>query len=317
MLIRHSDDGAEVIRRYEALNISYNGKNFPTRAELARHLAPVVGASTNAIEVRLSRRRSDGAESDIRSRRNALLNISYNGKNFPTRAELARHLAPLVGRSVHAVMWQLAERGDDAATVVELYRRSAEKSQIVVEDLTYSSKAQFIHHLRRRYHVKRGTVKLWLYGADGSPEKALARAKAYARKRSKEPKLGIVPVVLFGWRFRSFSAMRRYYRIPTKNQMATDWWDHLVAGKKPYLFPPLLNGIGRLWENGFLDERNRWPAQHEARMKRSCLPLNDEMEDVEDPDERRLIDALQTPEAPTFRRLALRELDRFLELARG
>jgi hypothetical protein len=51
--------------------------------------------------------------------------ISYDGQTFPSRGALARHLAPILKRSVTTLAHALRTRRDDAEAVVRLYQQPA------------------------------------------------------------------------------------------------------------------------------------------------------------------------------------------------
>ena len=80
----------------------YQGQQFPSRKALAEHLAPLLGRSVAALEVAL-RRYSDNIERVVgglvQPSAGKAIPIVYQGRQFPNRAALARHLAPLVGKT--------------------------------------------------------------------------------------------------------------------------------------------------------------------------------------------------------------------------
>jgi hypothetical protein len=104
--------------------------------------------------------------------------------------------------------------------------------------------------------------------------------------------------------------MARYYNLPLRLHLKSDWEDHTLRDGKPgCLFPDLSRKLTRLWEIGVLNEWNRYDAAYEAKLRPSSLPLNQQQEPVDEPRERVWIDALMPPEAMTPRRACLRDLD--------
>lgn len=235
----------------------------------------------------------------------------YDGRDFPDTMALARYLAWKTGRSTNTCWKGLQRLDGDAAGLVERYRKADAAAQIEVGGRAYKSQKAFCHHLSRYYGISRTTTYNWLneYGAEATVQRAKEiRAKRRPIRRS-------APVVLFGWRFRSFKAICTYYRHPYSVAALARWRKHLEAGGRPCDF--FLSAVAKLWTSGELDERNRWPAEFEARLPRSCLPANAEMEPVTDAFEEKLVDALQPPDVDTARRAALRQLDSWRAHAGG
>jgi hypothetical protein len=54
--------------------------------------------------------------------------LSYDGQTFPSRGALARHLAPIVKRSVSTMIQMLRTNDDDAAAVVRHYQPNSARS---------------------------------------------------------------------------------------------------------------------------------------------------------------------------------------------
>ena len=82
--------------------IVYQGQQFPSRKALAEHLAPLLGRSVAALEVAL-RSHNDNIERVVgglvQPSSGKAIPIVYQGQQFPNRAALAKHLAPLVGKT--------------------------------------------------------------------------------------------------------------------------------------------------------------------------------------------------------------------------
>jgi len=266
---------------------AYKGRKYSSRLEVARELAPLTGRSVERLCAIIADHAGDG-DAALRwcqtHRRSPLSQphpkraILFEGRTV-TRSALARVLAPQLDLSVGATAWQLRANGDD----VEQLRRVVEQRRIVVDGTTYPTRARFVHEMHRRYHPSPTTVQRWI--KQEGHEAALTRARVYARrrlKRAQQRRDMALPAILFGWQFRSFSAMCRYYEI-SHNVRKVEWENHVLADKSPCLFPPIATRLAQHWEAAMLDERNRWDAAAEARMPKSRLPLNPEQLPITDP----------------------------------
>ena len=318
-LAARGDDAEAVKERYR--QISRGGNKERNRAATARQIAPQCGGRKPRTIEHLLAEYGDDAEAVIRycqrhpSRPTIVKCIVYEGREYNRKA-LAGLLALQWGRSVSQVETLLRKNNDNVAAVLQVNRDARPSTEIAVGGKVYPDLTALVRELRRRYRVvAASTLYRWIRAV--GVEQTIARVKAHAAKerarRAREPKLDRT-VAVFGWRWSSFTAMRRYYRFAARRHIVADWEDHLVTGRSGALFPPLARALSRLWEVGELDERNRLSAARETWLPRSCLPLNGEPEDVADPMERSMIDALQPPEVMTVRRACLRDLDRMRQL---
>jgi hypothetical protein len=103
--------------------ITFDGHSYSSRVELARHLAPLTRRSVEACKGLLKRHGDDAALVLERCRRS--LSLTFDWQEYPNRFALARHLAPLTGRSAQACNAMLRKHGDDAARVLLQYQASA------------------------------------------------------------------------------------------------------------------------------------------------------------------------------------------------
>jgi hypothetical protein len=237
--------------------------------------------------------------------------LDFNGGSFVSRATLARWLAGQTGRSLDACRVMLSQYDDDPAVVLARYQAVDSCIFAQIGTRVFRSRADFIRHLVRFYLVHEEMVRNWLR-ANKSADEILALAKEHHRAQPgtlfPNPRQ---PVTLFGWRFRSFTALCSYYRrgrqVPPSWREA--WRKHVTAGRPITRFGPLLLTIAEAWRSGLLDERNRYCAEIEQGL-RNWLPLNadGEPEPVTSQLERALVDALQPPEIDTWRRDFLRQL---------
>jgi hypothetical protein len=237
--------------------------------------------------------------------------LDFSGSSFVRRAALARWIADQTGRSPDACRVMLRQYEDDPAVVLARYRAADSRIVAQIGARVFRRRADFVRHLVRFYLVPEETVHSWLRTRKSTDEiLALAKKHHRAQPRTQIPN-SRQPVTLFGWRFRSFTALCTYYRrgrqVPPSWREA--WHDHVTAGRPITRFGPLLVTIAEAWKWGLLDERNRYSAEIEQEL-RIWLPLNaeGEPEPVTDPQERALVDALQPPEIDTWRRDLLRLL---------
>jgi hypothetical protein len=132
LLQQYGDDGARVLDhiktpekpqrrspRRTALAAIFDGKSFPNRSALARHLAPLTGRSAKACWTLLARYGdADHVLEFCRAPASRHRLLIFNGQTFPGRRALARHLAPLTGRTVRACDHLLERYGDDGDHVL-------------------------------------------------------------------------------------------------------------------------------------------------------------------------------------------------------
>jgi len=107
-----------------------------------------------------------------------------------------------------------------------------------------------------------------------SYEECLERARKCRRRRRKSyRKIG--QVALFGWRFRSLSALCRYYGIDKTAGIYDQWQQFVIGGGRPaYAVPSIMYRIARLRSWGDLDGWNRLLPEIEAKRPKYCLPIN-------------------------------------------
>ncbi len=112
-------------------------------------------------------------------------------------------------------------------------------------------------------------------------------------------------VVLFGWRFRSLSALCTYYGFGYE-ALRVEWREAQRDGKRLYDLRRVMAGIAHQWGWEALDERNRLSPEREAKLPRTCLPLNSEIdESVLSPRERADLDIFQPADKMTGRRMTM------------
>ena len=285
--------------------LDFDGRSFANRHRLAKHLAPVSGLSTASC-VELRKRHEDNPATAI-AQLQSPSPLHYDGRSFRRPTDLARYLTTIVGgkRSVEAIRVMLHRKGDDPAPVVAHYRAIDTRIFAQVGSRIYRTRRDFVRYINRYYRIPDRTIIGWL-DADYSITDVLSAAKeCHATLPPASYCRG--PVLLFGWRFRSFTAPCRYYgRSPTS--WNHKWREHAAGGGTTARFSPLLLAITHLWQWGVLDERNR--RYDESEIPRRWLPRNATQEEIIDEFEKKLIDALQPPEVDTLRRVALRELER-------
>jgi hypothetical protein len=269
---------------------THNGRQYRSRVEVARELAQITGRPVHYFEGIVGKHNGDG-DAALRwwqthhRKHHPKRVINFEGRAM-TRQALARELAPQLALSVHAIAQRLYVNGDDVEQLrrdVEQKRRDAEKQRIVVNGTTYPHRAAFVHDMHRRYRPVPRTVWRWI--KQEGLEATLIHARAYARQRRKhaQQRRDIeLPVILFGWQFRSFSAMCRYYEI-SHNVRKAEWENHVLADKSPCLFSPIATKLAQWWEAAMLDDHMRSGAAAEAQMPKSRLPLNLEQLPITDP----------------------------------
>jgi AraC-like DNA-binding protein len=105
--------------------VTFDGQVYPSRSELARHLALVTGRSASTCREMLQRYRDDAAAViEVYRERAPAIIIQFDGQTFPTRSALARYLSKRTGRAPHACRALLRLRGDDAAAVLAYYEQN-------------------------------------------------------------------------------------------------------------------------------------------------------------------------------------------------
>ena len=82
--------------------------------------------------------------------------IEFEGKTYPNRLSLARHLAALIGNSVRACESSLIRYKDDPTAVLEVFsrqRRPGAAFPVAVGGRPFRSKSAFYAYLRQHYGV--------------------------------------------------------------------------------------------------------------------------------------------------------------------
>jgi hypothetical protein len=108
--------GDEVRASGKAIPIIYQGRQFPNRAVLARHLAPLVGKTRSTLITLLSR--YDGDVERAVARFPQRRPITFEGQVFPHRKALAEYLAPRLHRPARSVEGLLKCHNDDIEAVL-------------------------------------------------------------------------------------------------------------------------------------------------------------------------------------------------------
>jgi hypothetical protein len=99
-----------------AIPIVYQGQQFPNRAALARHLAPLVGKTRSTLITLLSRYDGDVERAVAPSSQRRP--ITFEGQVFPHRKALAEYLAPRLHRPARSVEGLLKCHNDDIEAVL-------------------------------------------------------------------------------------------------------------------------------------------------------------------------------------------------------
>jgi hypothetical protein len=103
----------------QPIPITHDGVEYPSRSQLARHLAATLGGNLNTWESRLSLTNGDVARAlEMANYRRPLLPLSYDGQSFPSRRALARYLATKLGGTRTGWNGRLQRANDDVARVV-------------------------------------------------------------------------------------------------------------------------------------------------------------------------------------------------------
>jgi hypothetical protein len=113
----------------KAIPIVYQGRQFPNRAALARHLAPLVGKTRSTLITLLSR--YDGDVERVVAPISRRRPITFEGQVFPHRKALAEYLAPRLNRPARSVEGLLIHHNDDVEAVLlaRPYRQRPPASQ--------------------------------------------------------------------------------------------------------------------------------------------------------------------------------------------
>jgi hypothetical protein len=161
--------------------IVYQGQQFPSRKALAEHLAPLLGRSVAALEVAL-RRYSDNIERVVgglvQPSAGKAIPIVYQGQQFPNRAALARHLAPLVGKTRSTLITLLSRYdGDVERAVAPLSRRRP----ITFEGQVFPHRKALAEYLAPRLHRPARSVEALLINYNDDVE-AVLLARPYRQR---------------------------------------------------------------------------------------------------------------------------------------
>ena len=107
---------------------TYDGRTFPSRTALAEHLAPLLGRPWRSVAQSLCKTRGDAdllvarvraraARSSSLASRAATYPVTFEDEVFTSRKELAKRIAPRLGRTASAARNMLRSHGDDPARV--------------------------------------------------------------------------------------------------------------------------------------------------------------------------------------------------------
>jgi hypothetical protein len=103
----------------QPIPITHDGIEYPSRAQLARHLAAALGGNLNTWASRLSVTNGDVARAlELANNRVPHIPLSYDGCSFPSRRALARYLATKLGGTRTVWNGRLQRANDDVARVV-------------------------------------------------------------------------------------------------------------------------------------------------------------------------------------------------------
>ena len=159
----------------------YQGQQFPSRKALARHLAPLLGRSAAALELALCRH-SDNVERVVRGpvqpSSGKAIPIVYEGRQFPNRAALARHLAPRVAKTRSTLITLLSRYdGDVERAVTPISRRRP----ITFEGQVFPHRKALAEYLAPRLHRPARSVEGLLIQHNDDVE-AVLLAKPYRQR---------------------------------------------------------------------------------------------------------------------------------------
>lgn len=200
--------------------------------------------------------------------------VTLGRQCWPSKKAFFEHLATTYGLSVGSV--QMRHRRGLSLREVLAWARGGLRQPVAVNGRPYENKQAFFRHLQRQYGVSANSAEYKHYG-DKQPLEAIA---AWAKERSTRRKAE--PVIVFGWRFRSFTAVYRYYYGYSPNSDVRLRWEQwqIFDGRPAYMF--LLPRLGELSQMIRLDERGRFPPEDETRKPKSCLPTNTVAEPMSD-----------------------------------
>jgi hypothetical protein len=102
-----------------AKTIEFRGVVFVSRQALATHLATMVDRDPSAVVGMLVKLNDD---SEALLQHYAAKELTWRGRRYHSRSQLAQDLAPAVHRRIEAVMAALAKFKDNAEAVVDYYR---------------------------------------------------------------------------------------------------------------------------------------------------------------------------------------------------
>jgi hypothetical protein len=118
-----------------------------------------------------------------------MFRIAYQGQQFPNRLALARHLAPLLGKSVSAVNAALCRYHGDAERVVERIRNpqpAPHARPVVFRGQRFPTREALVDHLAPLSGKTKASLRTLLCRYDGDGERALAPARRPHRPISFE-----------------------------------------------------------------------------------------------------------------------------------
>ena len=165
--------------------IVYQGQQFPSRKALAEHLAPLLGRSVAALEVAL-RSHNDNIERVVgglvQPSSGKAIPITYQGQQFPNRAALAKHLAPLVGKTRSTLITLLSRYdGDVERAIAPLSQRRP----ITFEGQVFPHRKALAEYLAPRLHRPARSVQGLLINYNDDVEAVL-----FARPYRRRPRRG-------------------------------------------------------------------------------------------------------------------------------
>jgi hypothetical protein len=200
--------------------------------------------------------------------------VTLGRQRWPSKKAFFEHLATTYG--VSAVAAQLRHTRGLSLREVAAWARKRPSRRVTVNGRTYESKSAFFRHLARQYGGSAGYACVKYQVEKLSLEDIAAWAKERSTRRKAEP------VIVFGWRFRSFTAVYRYYYGYSPNSDVRLRWEQwqIFDGRPAYMF--LLPRLGELSQMIRLDERGRFPPEDETRKPKSCLPTNTVAEPMSD-----------------------------------
>jgi hypothetical protein len=147
--------------------VTYQGRWFPTRKALAKHLAPLLGKSVGAVEMALGRydveHAIDRMQKGVRSAAGNARPLSYQGQHFPSRAALAEYLVPSVGRTKSTLVSMLSRYDGDVERVLAAHPRGP----ISFEGKVFRSRRALADYLAPHLHrPARAVEALLIYCGD-------------------------------------------------------------------------------------------------------------------------------------------------------